>query len=816
MVRNNSEMEPPKRNEGEKPQERFEQNQNASSGLAGIDRVGLFKQQTPEQRETASAFLPTLNLTGSDRAGSASTVKAAGDRLEVQPAKPEEKDRIAGLPGEYAETPAKTFELSNLAHRSGNHRTPDAVVRLPENFDPSKPIHLAVYNHGFGSNARSAFQDNKLADQMAKAPPNTVLIVPEWQQDAGSRNGSQGRLSEPGMFKGMIQEVFDKTEGLKGKSLADLDGISIFAHSAGYGPTETEIYKNGLSDKVKSITLLDALYDGHGFDRWIQDNIKDLAAGKKQFNNFFYGTSAASKDQALRIKNMLRKEGLSGSAMLEDYNNGGQVMDPAQIAGHSINFKFSSATDGKGNGPHMSMPGLYVGAVERADALKRQDKPVEAPSARPAPEPQPIKPAAEKALPAAETASVPKPASELCAERIVNELVNRGEKPAVSRQPEDVPLTGNQYWQYNKGVLEDPKASIKQKLEACAYFSESLPKDSHGRAHLTLNDGGRQREFEIARTSPAKGVYLTEMFSRDSAGHEHPVLRFAERNNQIEQQRKAGGGKASYQGEWWSRHMSAGTVAMTGKEDSVQPKGKPDAERTAFEPSGKPDDKKTSAEAGGKQAAASERAQPKAEIDPSKLPEISEGGERVVRSPQDLKVFYRAQDDGVSCSAYSIAMLYSDQALGRPVAYGKEAQSFKALAGTLFHGYRGDLQSIADKLNSLGLDSKAYQYGKVGDRAMSDLNCELDKGHTAVARVINPHTGNAHYVYVAGRDANGNYVIGDPDRYNKTHFSPVAPSRLQKMMSGRDGFVVAWARTNNNAVMVADSAASRRNRIAVV
>lgn len=168
------------------------------------------------------------------------------------------------------------------------------------------------------------------------------------------------------------------------------------------------------------------------------------------------------------------------------------------------------------------------------------------------------------------------------------------------------------------------------------------------------------------------------------------------------------------------------------------------------------------------------------------------GNERIVRDISDRSKFYAHQDDGVSCSAYSMAMMHSDHKTGRPVSYGRESQSFKELAGTIGRGYRGNLQSIADKMEKTGLDAKAYEYKRFGDQGMKDLNAELDRGHTAIARVINPHTGNNHYIYVAGRDQKGNYIVGDPDRANKQHNVPVTPGALMKMMSGRDGFVAGW------------------------
>jgi hypothetical protein len=46
-----------------------------------------------------------------------------------------------------------------------------------------------------------------------------------------------------------------------------------------------------------------------------------------------------------------------------------------------------------------------------------------------------------------------------------------------------------------------------------------------------------------------------------------------------------------------------------------------------------------------------------------------------------------------------MGMLYSDQVLGRPLEYGEETESMKKLAGVTRHGYRGNLQSIANKLD---------------------------------------------------------------------------------------------------------------------
>lgn len=99
---------------------------------------------------------------------------------------------------------------------------------------------------------------------------------------------------------------------------------------------------------------------------------------------------------------------------------------------------------------------------------------------------------------------------------------------------------------------------------------------------------------------------------------------------------------------------------------------------------------------------------------------------------------------------------------------------------------------MAHQIESTGLQAKPYEYQQFNEQGMVDLNGELAQGHSAVARVINPHTGNPHYIYIAGRNADGQYILGDPDRKNLAHNEPVSAEVLYKMMSGRDGFVAGW------------------------
>lgn len=198
---------------------------------------------------------------------------------------------------------------------------------------------------------------------------------------------------------------------------------------------------------------------------------------------------------------------------------------------------------------------------------------------------------------------------------------------------------------------------------------------------------------------------------------------------------------------------------------------------------------------------------------PNEAGRARESAAPIERGMSELRNFYRHQDDGKSCYSYSQGMMYSDQILGRPLQYGAETERQKAIGGNVHHGYRGELHTIQPKLGKLELDSKSFLYPRgMNEKGMQALDQELAQGHTAIGRVRNPHTGNNHYIYIAGRTADGKYMIGDPDRANRDHFQPVTRAHLLSMMSHRDGFVSGWPKNMDKAAATPGTVAYRHLR----
>ena len=92
------------------------------------------------------------------------------------------------------------------------------------------------------------------------------------------------------------------------------------------------------------------------------------------------------------------------------------------------------------------------------------------------------------------------------------------------------------------------------------------------------------------------------------------------------------------------------------------------------------------------------------------------------------------------------------------------------------------------ELEHLGLKAQAHYYDTAAEAVpneMNDLDHELSLGHVAVIHEDDPLTGDGHFIFVAGRDQNGKYIIGDPNSYSvEIHMDqPVDRSVLETIIT---------------------------------
>jgi|AGTN01.3.fsa_nt_gi hypothetical protein len=123
---------------------------------------------------------------------------------------------------------------------------------------------------------------------MSSAPPNSILIVPAWQNEEGSDNNNVDSKFRKNVID-MVAHAVNQT----GKTLDDIGSIQIVSHSAGYVPANIELAAlkdTPLYDRITSVANLDAHYGRQPqVDEWIHYNIDKgrFASGQVSYLNVF-------------------------------------------------------------------------------------------------------------------------------------------------------------------------------------------------------------------------------------------------------------------------------------------------------------------------------------------------------------------------------------------------------------------------------------------------------------------------------------------------------------------------------------------------
>lgn len=268
---------------------------------------------------------------------------------------------------------AKMYKLEDLKYRSADHSTPDAIVYITPDFDGSKPINLMIYNHGMMTNLIDVEETWKISQAVKDAPPNTVLVAPEWAAKPREISANAGSFHKPGFFRNHLEEVFSRVPELADKSIdRDVANITLTSFSGGLYVLGSELYKNGLEDKVKAVALFDSLYKTGVIEPWLKKNIRALAGGEKQYYNFYFHTYPRSNQQAKMVKKLLEQNKIEPTTCMRwDTDSPNAIMKADRIANRPIIFKYSINGDEKITG-HNAVPMYYIPQFMKAMSQKQQ------------------------------------------------------------------------------------------------------------------------------------------------------------------------------------------------------------------------------------------------------------------------------------------------------------------------------------------------------------------------------------------------------------------------------------------------------------
>jgi len=144
---------------------------------------------------------------------------------------------------------------------AAEHYTNDTVaIFIPKEFHETGKIDFVVHFHGWQNNVEGVLKRYQLIEQLVASVLNAVLIVPQGPFNASDSFG--GKLEDANGFSRFMNEILDtlrQKSTLTNKGFA-LGNIILSAHSGGYQVISSIVDHGGLTERVKEVWLLDALY----------------------------------------------------------------------------------------------------------------------------------------------------------------------------------------------------------------------------------------------------------------------------------------------------------------------------------------------------------------------------------------------------------------------------------------------------------------------------------------------------------------------------------------------------------------------------
>jgi hypothetical protein len=150
------------------------------------------------------------------------------------------------------------------------------LVHVPETFDVRKPGVIVVFFHGNGATLERDVRDRQLVPrQISDSGVNAVLLAPQLAVDAA--DSSAGKFWQPGGFKRFMDESAAHLARLYGdpksaQAFANMP-IVVVGYSGGFLPTAWSLEVGGVTNRVRGVFLLDAVYgELDKFASWIENN----------------------------------------------------------------------------------------------------------------------------------------------------------------------------------------------------------------------------------------------------------------------------------------------------------------------------------------------------------------------------------------------------------------------------------------------------------------------------------------------------------------------------------------------------------------
>ncbi|HEX5059836.1 MAG TPA: hypothetical protein VFV99_10780, partial [Kofleriaceae bacterium] len=238
---------------------------------------------------------------------------------------------------------------------------PSVIVVVPQGFDPTPPLDLVVYIHGFNNCITNVVGDtntacapntgirqaSSLATQLDASGRNALLVVPEVMYDQAS--GDPGQLGVTDGMKALLTETLASVPAPLGPlDLASHGRVIVATHSGGYQAASAMITFGGVP--VDEVWLLDSLY-GYTtrFDAWVMKDIASLASTRRFVDLY---TSGGGTDQnSIAMASRAASWVTADPSVLIDDQSTTPITDDALA--HGLVFKHVAET-------HNDVPRVYM------------------------------------------------------------------------------------------------------------------------------------------------------------------------------------------------------------------------------------------------------------------------------------------------------------------------------------------------------------------------------------------------------------------------------------------------------------------------
>ena len=195
------------------------------------------------------------------------------------------------------------------------------LVHVPEGFDVRRPGVIVVFFHGNGATLERDVRDRQLVpQQISDSGVNAVLLAPQLAVDAA--DSSAGKFWQPGGFKRFMDESASQLARLYGdpksaQAFANMP-IVIVGYSGGFLPTAWSLDVGGVTNRVRGVFLLDAVYgELDKFASWIENNRSGF---------FVSSYTRYTKPHDKELMAMLRDKGITVTENMDEPLRPGSVV----------------------------------------------------------------------------------------------------------------------------------------------------------------------------------------------------------------------------------------------------------------------------------------------------------------------------------------------------------------------------------------------------------------------------------------------------------------------------------------------------------